>query len=40
MIKGIYECFYSHNTEGIDVGNTTVECDTIWVLETTGVDSE
>lgn len=28
---------YSHNTEEIDVGNTTVECDTIWVLETAGV---
>nr|XP_029536203.1 uncharacterized protein LOC115141463 [Oncorhynchus nerka]XP_029536204.1 uncharacterized protein LOC115141463 [Oncorhynchus nerka] len=37
VVKGKYECFYSHNTEGIDVGNTTVECDTIWVLQTAGV---
>ncbi|XP_036826014.1 uncharacterized protein LOC110489625 isoform X3 [Oncorhynchus mykiss] len=37
VVKGKYECFYSYNTEGINVGNTTVECDTIWILETAGV---
>ena len=37
IVKGKYECFYSYGTDGIDVGNTTVKCATIWVLESAGV---
>uniref|UniRef100_A0A4W5L4Z6 Uncharacterized protein n=1 Tax=Hucho hucho TaxID=62062 RepID=A0A4W5L4Z6_9TELE len=40
VAKGKYECFYSKITEGIegiDVGNTTVVCDTIWMLEVAGI---
>lgn len=36
-MKGKYECFFSHVDNGIDVGNTMVECKTIWVLETAEV---
>ena len=35
--KGKYECFNSYGDSGIDVGNTAVNCKTIWVLETAGV---
>lgn len=37
VFKGKYECFYNYGIGRINVGNTTVKCDTIWVLEIAGI---
>ena len=39
IVKSKYECFYSYGDNGMDVGNTIVNCSTVWLLETAGVST-